>query len=157
MKFERSDARRKPIIGIIAWKNPKHPDMRRAFFWSIFFSLIPVLTETANASAARENERRRIWKNCIQKRYSPVYGNIFFSHLFWEFYLPRPAARPGRCLFGGLKFVAHFPKRLPPWNPAGPNRETFCTTGGTLCVSSVCSVSFSGSSSSRWSCDIWDI
>jgi len=51
-------------------------------------------------------------------------------------YLPRPAARPGRCLFGGLKFVAHFPNLLIHWFP---NRDTFCATGRIFGVSSLIS------------------
>lgn len=56
-------------------------------------------------------------------------------------YLPRPAARPGRCLFGGENVVAHLPNLLP---PAGPNRDAFAATGGILfasviSISSVCS------------------
>lgn len=65
----------------------------------------------------------------------------YFSWMVWgsaekeglsidEYYLPRPAARPGRCLFGGLKFIAHLPNRLP---DCGPNLETFCAIGGTVC------------------------
>ena len=59
------------------------------------------------------------------------------------FYLPRPAARPGRCLFGGLKEVAHFPNLLP---AGGPNRDTFAAVGGILFISSEV-VSLSSSSS----------
>lgn len=63
-------------------------------------------------------------------------------------YLPRPAARPGRCLFGGENVVAHFPNLLP---PAGPNREVFATTGGILFISRA-STSSICSSSRSWSC-----
>lgn len=53
-----------------------------------------------------------------------------------SYYLPRAAARPGRCLLIGLFPVGPFPNLLPFWNPAGPNRETFLATGGVFGVSS---------------------
>ena len=67
----------------------------------------------------------------------------------WEcspYYLPLPAARPGRCLFGGLKLVAPFPNLLP---PGGPNLDILGAVGGILFTSddSSCCTSSSRSAS----------
>lgn len=126
-----------PITGIIAWKNPKENAIFMASWVRIFFSDIPVPTDTANASAATESARRSVVIRFIE------YMN----------YLPRPAARPGRCLFGGEKLVAHLPNLLP---AGGPNRDAFGAVGGIFVISVDSSVVFSSSRS--WSgvviCDI---
>ncbi len=118
-----------PMIGIIAWKNPKENAIFMASWVRIFFSDIPVPTDTANASADTESARRSVVMRLME----------------YVDYLPRPAARPGRCLFGGLNAVAHLPNLLA---PAHPNRDTLGPVGGIRLISAV-SVSGVCSSSSR--------